>query len=63
MNNRSAVRKILTIPKHKTEKYKDSPIYRTITTWNSVPQDLKEAGTQQTFKQKLQAHKHKGFNN
>jgi hypothetical protein len=63
MQNRSAARKILTIPIHKTEKYKDSPIYRTLTTWNSVPQDLKEAGTQQTFKQRLQAHKHKGFIN
>ena len=55
MNNRSSSRKILTIPKHKTEHYKNSPFYRTITTWNSIPQEIKVAETS-TFKKKYQAH-------
>ena len=39
--NRSSDRKILTVPKHKTENYKNSPLYRTIKTWNSVPLNIK----------------------
>ena len=57
MNNRSTNRKILKIPKHKTEKYKDSPFYRTISTWNSIPLEIKNAETTATFKKKYQAHK------
>ena len=41
-NNRSAMRKILTIPKHKTQQFENSPLYRTIKTWNSIPQNLKD---------------------
>jgi hypothetical protein len=55
MQNRSADRKILVIPKHNTEKFKSSPLYRTIKTWNNTPQEIKEAGTT-TFKKKYQAH-------
>ena len=59
MSNRSANRKILTIPLHKTEKYKHSPLYRTITTWNSLPQEIRDADTQDSFKNSLQKYKHK----
>ena len=54
-NFRSAEKKILTIPKHKTENYKNSPLYRSIVAWNNTPTDLKILETP-TFKQKLQAH-------
>ena len=52
---RSTEKQVLTIPKHNTENYKNSPLYRSIQAWNSTPTDLKkmEIGT---FKQKLQAH-------
>ena len=36
-NTRSATNKKLTIPKHRTSKYEQSPLYRTITSWNAVP--------------------------
>ena len=58
-NNRSADRKILTIPKHKTENFKNSPIYRTIKTWNNMPQELKEAENT-NFKARCQKYKHTG---
>ena len=56
MNNRSTSRQTLKIPKHKTEHYKNSPFYRTVTTWNSIPQDIKDTETSTTFKKKYQAH-------
>lgn len=55
VEHRSADRKILVIPKHKTERYKCSPLYRTIKTWNDTPQEIKELGAS-TFKQKYQTH-------
>ena len=54
-NYRSAERKILTIPKHQTENYKNSPLYRTITAWNNTPNSIKITETS-TFKKNLQAH-------
>ena len=59
LNHRSAERKILDIPKHKTEHYKSSPFYRTIATWNSIPRDIKETETSTTFKNRYQAYLHK----
>ena len=56
MNNRSSNRIILTIPRHKTEHYKNSPFYRTIT-WNSIPQAIKDCETTNTFKKNYQAYK------
>ena len=56
MNNRSTSRQTLKIPKHKTEHYKNSPFYRTVTTWNSIPQDIKDTEISTTFKKKYQAH-------
>ena len=61
-NNRSAKRSILTIPKHKTEQYKNSPLYRTIKVWNSIPAEFKEKEmTTNTFKKKYQAHLQAAF--
>jgi hypothetical protein len=53
--HRSAEKQILTIPRHRTENYKNSPLYRTITTWNSIPHNIKTTETA-TFKNKYQAH-------
>ena len=61
VNNRSASRQILMIPRHNTERYKNSPLYRTVTTWNSVPQEIKESETTTIFKHKLQTHKQQTF--
>ena len=54
-NFRSAEKQILRIPKHKTENYKNSPLYRSIVAWNNTPTDIKKLETA-TFKQKMQAH-------
>lgn len=60
MNHRSTERNILTIPKHRTEKFKNSPVYRTITTWNKVPQFLRTTETK-TFKNSYQTYIHKTY--
>ena len=52
---RSAEKQVLTIPKHKTENYKNSPLYRSIVAWNNTPTHIKTLDIT-TFKQKLQAH-------
>ena len=54
-NYRSADKQILTIPKHKTESYKKSPLYRTINTWNNTPNEMKTTETS-TFKKNYQSH-------
>ena len=37
---RSSYKGRLTVPKHKTKKYEQSTLYRTISTWNMIPNDL-----------------------
>ena len=54
-NHRSAAQLTLNIPRHKTEQYKKSPMYRTIKTWNSTPTELR-LETTSIFKKKYQAH-------
>ena len=54
-NYRSADKQILTIPIHKKETYKNSPMYRTVTTWNNTPQNIKNTETS-TFKKSYQKH-------
>ena len=56
MNNRSTARQVLTIPIHRTELYKKSPLYRTIKTWNSIPDDIKHTETTTSFRKKFQSH-------
>ena len=60
-NYRSAEKQILTIPKHKNENYKNSPLYRSFVAWNNIPTDIKTLDMT-TFKQKLQAHLQKKTN-
>ena len=56
-NNRSADKKILTIPKHRTQNYENCPLYRTIKTWNTIPQDIKDKDVETTtFKRAYQRH-------
>ena len=59
--NRSAERAILTIPIHRNEQFKNSPIYRTINTWNSILQQIKELETTTTFKNAYQNHLKKTY--
>ena len=55
MNHRSADKLILNIPQHKYEKYKCSPLYRTIAAWNSSPVEIRKSETD-TYKKNLQAN-------
>lgn len=55
--NRSADRRILTIPKHKSKMFENSTLYRTIKTWNSIPQSIKDKDQETaTFKKAYQTH-------
>ena len=53
-SNRSAVNGSLKVPKHKTSKYENSVLYRTVKTWNKTPVDIR-TDSADTFKRKLQA--------
>ena len=44
-NTRSETKQILNYPKHRTAMYERSPLYRTITTWNKLPREVKETPT------------------
>ena len=55
-NTRSATRQILNYPKHKTALYERSPLYRTITTWNKLPTEIKTTPAQ-SFKKQVQKYK------
>ena len=56
-NLRSRKKRTLNVPQHSTEKYKLGPLYRTVNTWNSIPEELRAADlTTTTFKKKYQAH-------
>ena len=55
-NNRSSTKQMLSIPTHKTERFKSSPLYRTIQTWNSIPQKIKEIENTDTFKKSFQKY-------
>jgi hypothetical protein len=48
-NMRSSYRGILTVPRHRTSKYQQSPFYRTLTTWNGIPADISTNDTK-TFR-------------
>ena len=60
-NSRASERKILAIPAHKSEKFKASPLYRTITIWNNIPQGIKQIENTDTFKRNLQKHSQEVF--
>ena len=54
-NNRSADNATLNIPIHKTSRYENSVLYRTIKAWNNTNIDIRNDPTH-LFKQKLQKH-------
>ena len=54
-NTRAAHSQKLNVPKHNTAKYQQSPFYRTIITWNTLPSNL-EYNTTQQLKSKYQHH-------
>ena len=54
-NTRYAQAGKLTVPKHKTSKYENSPLYRTIRTWNNIPSSIPKDNPK-TFKQQYQTH-------
>ena len=53
-NLRSATHGTLNIPKHKTSKYENSVLYRTVKAWNSTDKNIRKEDTM--FKKKLQAN-------
>ena len=55
-NTRSATRLVLNYPKHKTTLYERSPLYRTITTWNKLPTEIKTTPAE-SFKKQVQKYK------
>ena len=61
-SRRSTHQQLLNIPCHKTEKFKHSPLYRSIKIWNSIPLNIKQIENTSTFKRNLQQHFQKNFN-
>lgn len=55
LNLRSSAKLTLNVPPHKTQQYQNSPMFRTIKSWNNTPADLR-TDTTNTFKVKLQSH-------
>ena len=55
-NTRSAAKQVLNNPKHKTALFERSPLYRTIQTWNTIPQEIKKKPAT-SFKNELQKYK------
>ena len=55
-NLRGATTQTLNIPKHRTQQYQNSPIYRTIKSWNSTPKSFRTEENTNSFKIKLQTH-------
>ena len=52
-NNRSAENGSLNVPKHKTSKYENSVLYRSVKVWNKTEVEIRTRPTE-TFKKKLQ---------
>ena len=55
-NTRSASSATLNYPSHKTRKYQTGPFYRTIQSWNSVPNHISPNTTTKAFKNEFQRH-------
>ena len=53
---RSSKSAILNYPQHKTQKFQNSPFYRTITAWNNVPSNISTTTTTKNFKKQYQRH-------
>ena len=54
LNHRSATEGTLNIPIHKTSKYENSVLYRTVKSWNNTNVNIRKEETS-IFKKKLQA--------
>ena len=59
-NTRSAKNQVINYPKHKTALYERSPLYRSITTWNKLPTELKTTSAQE-FKKQVQKYEIKNM--
>ena len=59
-NTRSAKNQVMNYPKHKTALYERSPLYRSITTWNKLPAELKKTSAQE-FKKQVQKYEIKSM--
>ena len=53
MNNRSAARRDLNIPKHRLQQYQNGALYTSIKAWNSLSVDIRDHNLT-TFKKNLQ---------
>ena len=51
-DTRQAITGKLSIPKHRTAAYENSPLYRTIKTWNDIPSNI-ETNDPRTLKKKI----------
>ena len=54
-NLRSTSRQTLNIPPHKTHKYQQSPLFRTVKAWNNTTVDFRSGLVTNTFKKHYQA--------
>ena len=54
LNHRSTEKSVLNIPIHKSSRYENSVLYRTVKTWNAIDPELKKKETP-SFKRSLQA--------
>ena len=55
-NLRSSSQQTLNIPAHKTQKYQQSPLFRTIKAWNTTTIESRSVLETNTFKKKYQVH-------
>ena len=53
-NLRSTSNQTLNVPKHKTQKYQSSPLFRTIKAWNSTAVETRSGMEINTFKKHFQ---------
>ena len=53
-NTRGSHSAILNYPPHKTQKYENSPFYRCLKSWNSIPENILKNTTTKAFKRDLQ---------
>ena len=55
-NPRTCKLATLNVPMHTAEQYKNGPMYRTIKTWNNIPEELRSEETTSAFKKKYQTY-------
>ena len=55
-NDTRSSKSFLNYPQHRTQKFQNSPFYRTITAWNNVPSNISTTTTTKNFKMQYQRH-------